>query len=85
VSVEGTSFLRKAGFEAIFTLYICGHWKPDSLREGMTLYLRGMHDLICDVPNLVHIVREEMHAMMKPLVTKGMLPAAAFNALASNL
>jgi len=85
VSEEGTSFLRKAGFEAIFALYICGHWKPDSLREGMTLYLRGMHDLLCDVPNLVQIVREEMHATMKPLVTKGMLPAAAHNALASIL
>jgi len=44
-----------------------------------------MHYLICDVPNLLQIVREEMHQMMKPVVTKGMLPAAAYHALASNL
>jgi len=85
VCEEGETFLRKAGFEAVFAIYTRNHWKPHSLREGITLFLRGMPDLICDVPNLVQIVREELHPTMKPLVTKGMLPAAAYNALATKL
>jgi len=85
VSEEGNSFLRKAGFEAVFALYVHDHWKPDSLREGITLFLRGIPDLICDVPNLVHVIREELHPAMKPLVKKGILPSAAYNALAMKI
>jgi len=73
---EGSSEVRKAGFEVVANLYIKGHWKSE-IKSGLRIFVsETCADLKYDVPTLSTVLKEELHPGFLQLVKRGLLSAS---------
>lgn len=79
---EGSSADRKVCFELLAGLFTEGHWKPHALCKGLKDFIEDVApELKCDIPTLPTILREELHLVFAPLVSKGVLETSLHEAL----
>lgn len=71
---EGSAAVRKVYFELVAGLFTEGHWEATALSQGLTDFAENTcPDLKLDIPMLPTILREELHAALAAVVSKGML------------
>jgi hypothetical protein len=76
IAEESSQDVRKIGFTLVVGLFTEGQWKAESVEEGLRNFVEEIcPDLKCDVPNLPHILKEELRPALQSLVTARKLQA----------
>lgn len=78
---EGSSEMRKAGFEVVANLYLKGHWKSE-IKSGLRVFVsETCAELKYDVPILPKVLKEELYPGLSRLVKRGLLSASKHDLL----